>query len=293
MAIVAYWAKPLLWAGPWYFPIKIYSYGFAIAWALGACWAAFTYDLNRLKIKKVDAAATNLFFIVGFYLGSKIHTIASAIAAGQVMTLDMWKLESGHSFMGSAIGGALCGSVYCRYCGYELLPMLDILVPLVPLGHGIGKWGCLLSGDGCYGPPAPGLAWAVSFPRGQVPTKEFVHPTPLYESFLSLTLFFFMFFKMAIPAEGERPRHVGTRAGACIIFYGVERIVVEPFRRHPALDTFMGMTEYQALAVVMAAMGAFVMYLGRHGDPWPRMFAPDLKFLQEEAQSKNKAKKKQ
>eukprot|EP00913_Durusdinium_trenchii_P033587 g31441.t1 len=61
-------------------------------------------------------------------------------------------LESGHSFMGSAVGGLLTAAAYGLWCGLRPLPLLDIIAPLVPLGHAVGKIGCFLSGDGCYGP---------------------------------------------------------------------------------------------------------------------------------------------
>merc|ERR1711956_91211 len=80
-------------------------------------------------------------------------------------------------------------------------------------GHGIGKWGFFLSGDGCYGKLAsPDLPWAMSFPNGMVPTREAVHPTPLYESILSLTLFLYLYFWLYIPAPGGRPLKFGRRA---------------------------------------------------------------------------------
>src|SRR6185437_155038 len=48
------------------------------------------------------------------------------------------------------------------------------------LGYGIGRIGCLLSGDGDYGKPTS-LPWGMSFPNGLVPTTQRVHPTPIYE----------------------------------------------------------------------------------------------------------------
>jgi prolipoprotein diacylglyceryltransferase len=58
--------------------------------------------------------------------------------------------------------------------------MFDAGSPAAALGYGIGRIGCLLSGDGDYGKPTS-LPWGMSFPNGLVPTTERVHPTPIYE----------------------------------------------------------------------------------------------------------------
>lgn len=290
------YAKPVLWEGP--AGIKIYSYGAMIALALGMCWVVFSSDLNRLKIKGIDASATNLFWIAGFYLGSKIHNMVSLIATGEKPLSDVmvnwahyWNLESGHSFMGSAIGGTLVACTYTKFKGYEFLAMLDILVPLVPLGHAIGKWGCFLSGDGCYGPPAKNLSFAMSFPKGAIPTREFVHPTPLYESAFSGAIFLLMFLVFWLPAEGGKAYPCGRRAGICTFLYGLERMVIEPYRRHPPIEIFFGLTEYQALAVVLTIVGAAMALGGRYSKTWPRVFPPDMENSEGDAKLEGDTKK--
>jgi len=46
----------------------------------------------------------------------------------------------------------------------------------LPLAYGIGRIGCQLAGDGTYG-AASDVPWAMSYPDGEVPTAERVHPT--------------------------------------------------------------------------------------------------------------------
>ena len=60
------------------------------------------------------------------------------------------------------------------------LRTLDLAAPAAAIGYGLGRIGCFLSGDGCYGIPT-NLPWGMSFPHGIEPTLVRVHPTPLYE----------------------------------------------------------------------------------------------------------------
>ncbi|CAE7531883.1 lgt [Symbiodinium natans] len=188
-----------------------------------------------------------LAFIPGFGIGSKVHLLVSALAAGGAV--PNMSLETGHSFMGSAVGGLMTASAYGWWCGLRPLILLDLIAPLVPLGHAVGKIGCFLSGDGCFGPRTRADApWAMSFPNGLVPTRDPVHPTPLYESTLSMALFLFLHFAVALPRKGGSERRVGVRSALTLSLYGLERMVVEPFRRHPPSEYLLGLTEYQFLA---------------------------------------------
>ena len=60
------------------------------------------------------------------------------------------------------------------------LRTLDLAAPAAAIGYGLGRIGCFLSGDGCYGIPTK-LPWGMSFPHGIDPIYVRVHPTPLYE----------------------------------------------------------------------------------------------------------------
>merc|ERR1712232_156028 len=105
--------------------------------------------------------------------------------------------------------------------------------------------GCFLSGDGCYGPPADPstVPWAMSFPNGQVPTYEPVHPTPIYEAICSMLVVFVVRCAMPLPKappeseeSGESKKatktetgdavfpKLGRRTAATLVLYGFERV---------------------------------------------------------------------
>ncbi|MDR2762583.1 MAG: prolipoprotein diacylglyceryl transferase [Planctomycetaceae bacterium] len=66
--------------------------------------------------------------------------------------------------IGGIIGGALGGIIFALKNKYNVLVILDIIVPTVMLGIAIGRIGCFLNGC-CFGAISE-MPWAVTFPEG-------------------------------------------------------------------------------------------------------------------------------
>jgi prolipoprotein diacylglyceryltransferase len=300
--LVARFVKPVLFS---FWGLKFYSYGVFVA---GACLSAFMVFGNDLARARIKLDETNCFFVflAGFGIGSKAHVVLSAIAGGSDASawenfLSFIDLRSGHSFLGSMIGAVGGMLFYVKLNRVRILPFLDVLLPCCLLGHAIGKIGCFLSGDGCYGPPADPqqVPWAMSFPFGQVPTVVPVHPTPIYEAIGSFAIFVLVRWLFPLPSapeeaseapdetkvtdekkdkKGKKDKKVaetakreaavefpkmGRRTALLLVVYGIDRVIIEQYRRHPPISTFGGLSEYQALAVILLAIGAFMEVLGR------------------------------
>jgi len=261
---VASFVNPVLFS---LFGLNVYSYGIMVAAALGLAFMVFSGDLRRARIE-LDEMNCFLVFLVGFAVGSKAHLALSAVGAGEELSWKAFDLRTGHSFIGSQVGAVLAMLVYIKRNHVGVLSFLDVLLPCCMLGHVIGKVGCFLSGDGCYGPPADPrrVPWAMSFPNALVPTLEPVHPTPIYESVCSLVVFAAArgLFPLPPADEGGEQRKachfpvVGRRTALVLVLYGLERVVIEQFRRHPPISLFGGLTEYQFLALVLLAVGAAI-----------------------------------
>src|SRR6202042_275663 len=91
------------------------------------------------------------------------------------------------AWFGGLIGGFAAYVAVARWKKIPLLAALDAGSPAAALGYGVGRIGCLLSGDGDYGVPTS-LPWGMSFPNGMVPTTQRVHPTPIYELIVALAI---------------------------------------------------------------------------------------------------------
>lgn len=269
--IVASFVSPVL-ISIW--GVNVYSYGVMVAAALGIAFLVFGVELRRARIH-LDEYVCFFVFLAGFAIGSKAHLALSAVGAGEELSWKAFDLRTGHSFIGSQLGAVACMLVYIRRNGIGVLEFLDVLLPCCLIGHVVGKGGCFLSGDGCYGPPADPqrVPWAMSFPNGGVPTNLPVHPTPLYESACSLVVVLLVRGLLPLPSAplagqlaskasaGEFPK-VGRRSAVLLMLFGFERVVIEQFRQHPPINLFGGLTEYQALALMLLFVGAIIEMVG-------------------------------
>jgi len=108
------------------------------------------------------------------------------------------------------------------------LKTLDLAAPAAAIGYGIGRIGCFLSGDGCYGIPT-NLPWGMSFPHGIEPTLLRVHPTPLYELAAGLVIGWWLW------RRGGKPHGTGAIVGEYLVLSGLARFMVEFLRRNPKI----------------------------------------------------------
>jgi phosphatidylglycerol---prolipoprotein diacylglyceryl transferase len=156
----------------------------------------------------------------------------------------------GLTFYGGLIVGSLTVAWYLRRKKMSLVHVLDSAAPAIMLGYGIGRLGCMLSGDGCWGMvnphPKPGWMsflpdwmWSFSFPHNVVNegipidhcTGKFctilehpVYPTSLYDFMLCLIFFGVL---MAIRKRIQLP---GLLFSLFLLITGIQRMFMEQIR---------------------------------------------------------------
>jgi phosphatidylglycerol:prolipoprotein diacylglycerol transferase len=126
------------------------------------------------------------------------------------------------------------------------------------MGYGIGRIGCLISGDGDYGIPTT-LPWGMSFPNGIVPTSERVHPTPIYEFLIAIVIFWILWRLGARAYKTNAPN--GIVFAAYLVLTGIARYLIEIIRINPR--TFHGLTNAQAASVVSIVAGVILFMVVR------------------------------
>jgi phosphatidylglycerol:prolipoprotein diacylglycerol transferase len=131
------------------------------------------------------------------------------------------------------------------------LRTLDLAAPAAAIGYGIGRIGCFLSGDGCYGIPTA-LPWGMSFPNGIEPTFVRVHPTPLYELVAGLLIGWWLW------RRGSRPHHTGAIVGQYLVLSGTARFLVEFLRRNPKI--VWGLSNAQLASAGSVLAGAVLIW---------------------------------
>src|ERR1700750_2002441 len=73
--------------------------------------------------------------------------------------------REGFAWFGGLVFGILALLWQGRAAEIGPIRMLDLAAPAAAIGYGMGRLGCLVSGDGDYGIPTK-LPWGMSFPNG-------------------------------------------------------------------------------------------------------------------------------
>jgi phosphatidylglycerol:prolipoprotein diacylglycerol transferase len=124
---------------------------------------------------------------------------------------------------------------------------LDIAAPAFALYWFFARLGCF-SGGCCYGRPAEGLWWAVTFPAGHSYAGIPIHPTQLYEAFGMLAILALLLGLRKVPA------FEGALIWVFLATYGLLRFVIEFYRGD--LRPMVGLLSLnQAVCLLFFALG--------------------------------------
>jgi len=235
-------------------PLTLGSYGLMVATGLICAFFILRADFAR---RGVSADAEAIIGITGLsgLVGSRLYHLLESPAE---FFADPWpQLFStmGFAFVGAIIGGFLALVFLAKRFRMSPLLMLDAASPAAALGYGIGRIGCLISGDGDYGIPTT-LPWGMSFPNGIVPTTERVHPTPIYEFLVAILITWILWRLGARALKTHAPN--GLIFASYLVLTGIARFLVEIIRINPR--SFYRLTNAQAASVVslVAGVGLFI-----------------------------------
>jgi phosphatidylglycerol:prolipoprotein diacylglycerol transferase len=166
---------------------------------------------------------------------------------------------AGLVWYGGLLGGTIAVLLWARWRGFLKLELLDIAAVGLPLGYAIGRIGCQVSGDGDYGTPSH-LPWAMGYSHGTTATPPgvTVQPTPIYET-LSMGLVAFLLWQWR---DRFRP---GVLFAMYLVFAGLERFIVEFWRRNNEVLAGLTAAQLESLGLVIAGSIALALTARRHG----------------------------
>jgi phosphatidylglycerol---prolipoprotein diacylglyceryl transferase len=227
-------------------PLAVHSWGVMAAVALVAAGYALRADLQR-RVGRGDAAfALTLAAGVGGIVGARVYWFFEHL--GDASLTDSFS-GAGFTWYGGVLGGAAAMLLVARAKDIGVAPLLGAGAPALALGYGIGRIACQLAGDGTYGRPSD-LPWAMSYPHGEVPTTQRVHPTPVYETLSSLLIFALLW--------RLRDRLSAVRLFALyLVLGGLERFLVEFIRLNKPV--LLGLTQPQLFAAAMVLAGGALL----------------------------------
>ncbi len=147
--------------------------------------------------------------------------------------IEIW--GGGIAIHGALIMGTLSVIFFCRWRKESFWDLIDVLVPSVVLGQAIGRWGNFFNNE-AFGIPT-NLPWKLFIPYEFRPyiysTKNYFHPTFLYESIWNILIFcllIYLFNKSTISKFRIPP---GTISCVYLIGYSLGRFWIEALRIDP------------------------------------------------------------
>ena len=250
---------PFLYIGP----LRLGTYGLMVWLGLVVGYLALQADMRR---RNLPGDPLNLILFIGIagLAGSKLYHLLERPADFFAHPLRMFFSASGFAWFGAFLGGLLVIALYAVRYRIHILTLLDACSPAAAIGYGIGRIGCLISGDGDYGIPTK-LPWCMSFPKGLVPTNQCVHPTPIYEFLGAVVIFVILWRESKRSAAGVRPS--GWILGEYFILSGIARFLVEFIRINPRV--WLGLSNAQ-----IASAGSVIAGFLLLGVLWVRKPAP-------------------
>ena len=229
-------------------PLTIHTYGLLIAIGFLVALALALRETKKTDLPNERIIDIGFYALIAGIIGSRLFFIATNWEHYSEHPIDMIKIwEGGLVFYGGVLFAVPTVIWYAKKKALPLWQTADIWAPSIAIGHAIGRLGCFCAGC-CYGRPAEGLPWAVTFtkPESLAVIGTPLHPTQLYESAAELLNFLILI---------TLRRHQSFRGQlfwVYILNYSIIRSVVEIFRGDEVRGfLFPGFSYSQSISVVM------------------------------------------
>lgn len=219
---------------------------------------AFFYGCHTIKKEKIstDDFLNILLFLIPFgIIGARLmHVVVNLDYYSTKPFLEVIAIwNGGGAIYGSIIAGILVIIVYSRVRRLKILAVLDAFAPCVLIGQCIGRWGNFVNGE-AFGTETT-LPWGMFLSS----TGKIHHPTFLYESLWTLSMFLFIHFFLY-----RKKKYDGEILFFYLGFYGLGRAIVEAFRADFSFPVFgMRFSMLVALAAFLLFGTLFVLGFAR------------------------------
>jgi phosphatidylglycerol:prolipoprotein diacylglycerol transferase len=242
----------------WFLNIKTFG---LMAW-VAAMVAALVMDrsFRRARVtvngQGADAISIVAITLVAGIAGAKLwHVLDSPSEFHYLGWAVLWD-TAGFAWFGGLVFGISALLVQGWKAKIGALRTLDLAAPAAAIGYGIGRVGCFLSGDGCYGieiKPVHLLSftfkpWGMAFPNGIEPVFVPVYPTPLYELTAGLLIGAWLWFRAG------KPQAVGAILGQYFLLTGTARFLVEFLRRNPKVLWDLSNAQLASVGSIVAGL---------------------------------------
>lgn len=251
------------------FGYEIATYGLIIFIGIfiGAIISIF-YFSKFFSVKKEDIFYCILYAVIELGIGAKLLYIITNIPflIENYQSLDLFDtflqmLKGGFVFYGGLIGGILGVLVYSKQFKISFKELLLILLPVVPLIHGIGRIGCLCAGC-CYGMEYHGFG-AITFHNSLLaPNDVPLFPMQIVEAICNFVIFIVLLLTYK--------KFLGTykTVGLYLVLYSVVRFTLEFFRGDLIRGIYFSLSTSQWISIVLFIVGIAIFVLEYKRKKW-------------------------
>ncbi|MGN0551346.1 MAG: prolipoprotein diacylglyceryl transferase [Acutalibacteraceae bacterium] len=240
-------------------PVALSVGSFTVNWygviiAVGLCLAVAyaMFNCKRYAVSQDKLLDCVLVGIITAIIGARLYYVAfrwDVYSADPISILYI--NEGGLAIYGGLIGGLLGGLIVAKILKMNIPGLLDLACLGFLIGQGIGRWGNFMNQE-AFGTPTD-LPWGmVSENTGNIA----VHPCFLYESLWCLLGFVLLHF-----FSKKFQKYDGQIFLMYLVWYGVERTVVEGLRTDSLYTPFLNLRVSQLVSIVIAAVGLTLLII--------------------------------
>lgn len=277
--------NPVLFELPGFGPVNAYGTLILLGGLLAMPGGYWDLRDRKLGPGKTGLMLMDLYLVLifGAAVGGRVLHVLTAPGSYLDAPSRLWTTDgTGFVFFGSML--AIVGGLLWLARRYDapFAEVCDVVATYIPLGHALGRMGCLMAGC-CWGAPSD-VPWAIEFDAAAVAHAAAevplhgdhtvpLHPTQVYE-LTGLLLLFVVLFVLRRRRGVETPWRQASRYA---LGYGVLRFVVEVFRgdpsrgfltelRVPSIAELLHLPESQPLALSVSQLIALALVgLGLYG----------------------------
>jgi phosphatidylglycerol:prolipoprotein diacylglycerol transferase len=206
-------------------------YGFFIS---AGIFLSILFAQKLIKKKEEDILwGLSFWAVISGIIGARIYHVIDFLdyySKYPINILRIW--NGGLGIWGGLTGGVLGSVLYLKVKRKKILPWLDAISVVTPLGQSIGRWGNFFNKE-IFGKPTT-LPWGLYIKPQNRPVEyldfERFHPLFIYESILNLILFVILFKTYKKHHGREKP---GSYMSLYLGGYSIIRFFMEFLRINP------------------------------------------------------------
>ncbi len=227
------------------FGMDIYWYGLIIAAAL---LLAFVLAVILAKKKKIDSDIPFDILIASIPLGIICARAFDCIFDSSLTLAQFFEFRSGGmSIIGAIIGGAFGLLLLKLIKKRSLLECADLLVVVLILAQGIGRWGNYFNNE-VYGKLIENPAWQF-FPFAVNISGQWYQALFFYEFCFNIIGFVILLIIYL------KTKNKGITTASYLIYYGTIRSILEPMRQSEYILKMGSVPISLLISILMAAIG--------------------------------------